>query len=274
FCDVRGFSRKVEAARDLHSLLQQVSHVLSVMTRSILKYEGVIADFQGDAALGFWGWPSENEEGASMACRAALLIHDTFANAQQDSKHPLHGFNVGIGLAHGDAIAGQIGAEEQIKVGVFGPVVNLASRLQDFTKLVGVPILMDGPMAEKLALSSLNPDDASLRHLGSFRPPGLDNAVDVHALLSSAMAAPLERELVSAHHRAVDAMRAGDWEAARGLLRGLAARDKPSEFLLGVLSKSGKNPPIDWDRVFQVDREGTVSCRTGKTTQIMRPGEE
>ena len=54
FCDIRGFSRKVGQARDeLTLLLGRVSEALSVMTRSILKFEGVIADFQGDAALGF-----------------------------------------------------------------------------------------------------------------------------------------------------------------------------------------------------------------------------
>ena len=37
-------------------LLDSVRAALSVMANGILEYEGAIADFQGDAALGFWGW--------------------------------------------------------------------------------------------------------------------------------------------------------------------------------------------------------------------------
>ena len=152
FCDVRGFSKKVEESSDnLHALLDRVREALSVMTRAILKYEGVIADFQGDAALAFWGWPTANDEAAMLACRTALAIHNAFAAAQHDPDHPLHGFRIGIGIGHGEAIAGRIGSDEQIKVGVFGPVVNLASRLQNLTKAMGVPIVVDGPTAAAIA---------------------------------------------------------------------------------------------------------------------------
>ena len=165
FCDVRGFSQKVEeSSDDLHALLARVREALSVMTRNILKYEGVIADFQGDAALGFWGWPSPSDEAALSACRTALAIHNTFAAAQHDPDHPLHGFRVGIGICHGEAIAGRIGSDEQIKVGVFGPVVNLASRLQDLTKAVGAPILIDGPTGAAVR-DCLTPREASLRRV-------------------------------------------------------------------------------------------------------------
>jgi adenylate cyclase len=42
-------------------LLDRVSEALGVMTAGIIRYDGVIADFQGDAALGFWGWPGDSE---------------------------------------------------------------------------------------------------------------------------------------------------------------------------------------------------------------------
>ncbi len=58
FCDVRGFSKMTERANDdLLPLLDRVIEALSAMTRQIVKYDGIISDFQGDAALGFWGWP-------------------------------------------------------------------------------------------------------------------------------------------------------------------------------------------------------------------------
>jgi len=39
-------------------------------------------------------------------------------------------FRIGIGIASGTAVAGKIGTIDQAKVSVFGPVVNLASRLE------------------------------------------------------------------------------------------------------------------------------------------------
>ncbi|MEM1304156.1 MAG: adenylate/guanylate cyclase domain-containing protein, partial [Planctomycetota bacterium] len=187
FCDVRGFSRRVESSQDnLRALLDQVSMALSVMSQAILKYEGVIADFQGDAALGFWGWPSASPDAALLACRAALLIHNTFHEANQSQASPapmqaLRGYRVGIGLGHGPAIAGRIGSREQIKVGVFGPVVNLTSRLEELTKFLGVPILLDGETARAIQ-GALGPEEGQLRRVPKLRPRGIDATVDVFAL--------------------------------------------------------------------------------------------
>ena len=58
FCDVRGFSRQAEQLQDqLPRLLESVRAALGVMVNCIIERDGTIADLQGDAALGFWGWP-------------------------------------------------------------------------------------------------------------------------------------------------------------------------------------------------------------------------
>ena len=150
FCDVRGFSRKSEKAEEnLHELLARVSEALGVMTCGIIKYDGVIADFQGDAALGFWGWPKAKENDPRLACCAALDIQAAFLHATTDEGNSLKGFKVGIGIASGRAIAGKIGTDEQIKVGAFGPVVNLGARLESMTKQLRTSILIDELTAER-----------------------------------------------------------------------------------------------------------------------------
>lgn len=268
FCDVRGFTRKVETSNDLHGLLGQVSQALSVMTRNILKYEGVIADFQGDAAMGFWGWPSAHEDAALLACRAALAIHNAFAAAEADPSSPLHGFRVGIGIGHGEAIAGQIGSMDQIKVGVFGPVVNLSSRLQDLTKQVGAPILMDGATAEA-ARDVLPPGEGCIRRVARLRPTGIESPVDVHALVAPCAAWPrLSPAQLSAHEAAVEALAKGDCPRAELLLKDLPTGDRPTDFLREVLASMADGPPAEWDGVLSVEREGAVRFRTGRTTQV------
>ena len=149
FCDVRGFSKKSEQLQgDLRALLQTVSEALGVMTAGIIERDGAIADFQGDAVLGFWGWPVQHEDGPLPACRAALAIHKAFQEAVNGINPLLLGFSVGIGISHGTALAGQIGTRRQAKVGVFGPVVNQGSRLEGLSKKFGVPICIDQQTAE------------------------------------------------------------------------------------------------------------------------------
>ena len=248
FCDVRGFSKKVEEAKDdLHRLLDRVSQALSVMTQSILKYEGVIADFQGDAALGFWGWPSKIDDAANSACKAALLIHRRFFEANQDPLDPLFGFRVGIGIGHGEAIAGRIGSQEQIKVGVFGPVVNLASRLQDLTKQVGAPILIDGPSAT--ALDGQLPEEADFcRRVARLRPRGISTPVDAYALIPKQFAGePLSAEQRRNYDRAVDAIVDGNWGEAQRLLEQVPLQDGPANFLRSKICRGGAQPPHNWD---------------------------
>ncbi len=253
FCDIRGFSRKVEQSRDdLPLLLERVSEALSVMTRSILKFEGVIADFQGDAALGFWGWPAELDDSAVHACRAALAIHEAFRKASEDPQHPLHGFQVGIGIGHGNAVAGRIGSQEQIKVGVFGPVVNLASRLQDLTKAMGVPILIDEQTAIT-ASQALATEEGYCRRVACLRPAGVEVPVNAFALIPSGDPdLSLTGEELRAHEAAVEAIVNNTWDVAKQLLAGLPLTDGPTNFLRNVLANLGSTP-ADWDGVINME---------------------
>ncbi len=144
FCDLRGFARHSErSADDLLGLLNRVSRALGVTTHAIREQGGVLGDFQGDAAMGFWGWPLPQPDAAVRACQAALAIRAEFEAAAQRSEDPLADFRMGIGIATGRAVAGKIGTVDQVKVTVFGPVVNLASRLEGMTKILQAPILLD-----------------------------------------------------------------------------------------------------------------------------------
>ncbi|MBI1311858.1 adenylate/guanylate cyclase domain-containing protein [bacterium] len=252
FCDVRGFSRKSEEARDnLRELLDRVSHALGVMTAGILKYDGVIADFQGDAALGFWGWPKEPDEGPIAACRAALHIQQQFQKATDNPSSPLYGFNVGIGVAHGRAIAGKIGTQEQIKVGAFGPVVNQGARLESMTKHVRAPILIDEVTAEHVR--NLPDDDLRCRKLGRIRPYGMNDEIAVFELLPpDEPSAKLTKNDIGKFEAAVDAVTDGRWQEALEMLNELPVDDRTKDFLMIFIAMNHYEPPKDWDGVIQM----------------------
>jgi adenylate cyclase len=248
FCDLRGFSRRSErAADDLLGLLNRVSQALGVMTHFILEQGGVVGDFHGDAAMGFWGWPIEQPDSVARACRAALSIRAAFAAAAQRDDHPLTDFRVGIGLATGPAVAGKIGTIDQVKVTVFGPVVNLASRLETMTKILRAPLLIDHTTAQRVR-ASVPRTAARVRRVATVRPYGMDTAVEVSELLPPVTEFPqLQEDHIRAYEQALDALQARDWETAFQWLHQVPADDRVKDFLTVFIAQHNRMPPAEWD---------------------------
>ena len=254
FCDLRGFARHSEQESDnLLGLLHRVSDALGVMTGEILQQGGVIGDFHGDAAMGFWGWPLEQPDSAQRACRAALAIQQNFAAAAQDDRqHALSGFRVGIGIASGRAVAGKIGTVDQVKVTVFGPVVNLASRLETLTKNLRTPVLIDEQTAQSIR-STAATGGIRLRRVARVCPAGLTTPLDVCELLPSGNEFPeLTDEHIACYETALNAFEEGEWTRAIELLHHLPATDQVKDFLTVYIAQHNRTPPAGWDRVIRL----------------------
>jgi adenylate cyclase len=253
FCDLRGFSRKVEtSAHDLLAVLNRVSQALGVMTRSIFEHDGVVADVQGDSAFGFWGWPVPEPDMVRRACLAALDIRGTFLGFSRQPGHPLAGFQAGIGIASGRAVAGQIGPADQSKVTVFGPVINLASRLEGLTKVVRVPVLIDEATAQ-VVRATIPADQARCRRLATVRPYGLETPLTVSELLPPAAQDPVLGDEHLVHYEAaLDAFLRGDWSVAYEKLHLVPPQDLGKDFLLGYIIQNNHIPPSNWDGVIAI----------------------
>ncbi len=250
FCDLRGFSRETERhAGDLLGLLNRVSQALGVMTHQILNQGGVVGDYQGDAAMGFWGWPLAQRDTVARTCSAALAIRREFEAAAQDPDSPLAGFHAGIGVATGRAVAGKIGTVDHVKVTVFGPVVNLASRLEGMTKILRVPILLDQATAQTVR-RQVPRGVARVRRLAVVRPYGLDAALEVSELLPPESQYPMltDRHLEYCE-AALDAFLAGRWSEAFELLHQTPAQDLATDFLTVYIAQHNRTPPPNWDGV-------------------------
>jgi len=257
FCDLRGFSKQVQAAGDdLLAILNRVSAALGVMTQNILRHRGAIADFLGDAALGFWGWPLKHEGKTEDACRAALGIRAAFEAINRDTGNPLSGFRVGIGIASGRAVAGGIGPQEQAKITVFGPVVNLASRLEGMTKLLRVPILLDEATAESVRAKT-SPTVARVRRLAKVKPFGMDKPLTVAELIPPAGPEQvLSDDDVTAYEKALDAFLAGEWNEAFKMLHRVPPDDRGKDLLTEFILKNNRTPPTGWYGVIPLGSKG------------------
>lgn len=256
FCDLRGFSRRSEAQADqLMELLRRVSEALGVMTRNILQEDGVIGDFHGDAAMGFWGWPLQQGDAPQRACRTALgILHDFLRHAEEGTSI-LGNFRCGIGIASGRAVAGRIGTSDQVKVTAFGPVVNLASRLEGMTKQFQAEILIDQATAEAIVARG-GADGARVRRLARVRPAGIETPLLVYQLLPPAGTplAPSDAAIAN-YEAALDEVLGGDWEKAFRLLHEVPAGDRVKDFLTVYIASHGRVPPPTWDGVIAMQNK-------------------
>lgn len=248
FCDLRGFSREAERnADDLLGLLNRVSKALGVTTHHILDQGGVLGDFHGDAAMGFWGWPLPQHDAVSRACGAALAIRQEFEAAARRPGHSLADFRMGIGMATGKAVAGRIGTIDQVKVTVFGPVVNLASRLEGMTKILRAPILLDDVTAGAVRLQ-VPPALARVRRVARVVPYGMTTPVEVSELLPPQSEFPdFSDEHLRAYEAALDAFHEGRWNDALELLHQVTPKDRVKDFLMVFIAQHNRTAPPGFD---------------------------
>ncbi|MFW6125061.1 MAG: adenylate/guanylate cyclase domain-containing protein [Pirellulales bacterium] len=247
FCDLRGFGRASEqSADDLLGLLERVSRALGVMTRHIREHGGVIGDFQGDAALGFWGWPIAQDDTVERTYRAALAIRGEFEAAP--------GFRAGIGVASGRAVAGKLGTADQVKVTVFGPVVNLAARLEGMTRELGASILLDEPTAEAVR-RRVSAVVARVRRLARVLPYGLQTPLTVSELLPPAADSALTDRHLADYEAALDRFVEGDWPAAFELLHRIPPADRAKDFLTAEIARHNRTAPAGFDGVIHLERK-------------------
>lgn len=247
FCDLRGFSKASEQmAGDLLELLSRVSNSLGIMTHSILEYGGVIGDFHGDAAMGFWGWPLDQNDRAIRAIDASMQIKSEFKKINLDANHPLRDFQTGIGIATGPAVAGKIGTSDQVKVTAFGPVVNLASRLEGMTKWFGGSILLD---AETVGQVVDQPHNFRFQRLGSFLPFGLRKPAEVYRVVPPDFEEP---EALEQYEDALRKFESGNWAEASKILEG-HGEEPCSRFLLDHIgSYAEAKPPMGFSGVIEL----------------------
>ncbi|MCI0360372.1 MAG: adenylate/guanylate cyclase domain-containing protein [Planctomycetaceae bacterium] len=252
FCDLRGFSRfTAQQAGDLLPAWERIKQALTLMTEAITSQAGCIGDFQGDAAMGFWGWPRRGggerlADDVRAACQAADTLRERFYQRSREKSGPLASFACGIGIAAGPVVAGMLGTHDQRKIGVFGPAVNLAARLESMTKQLGASILLDEQAME--ALEASGSELASrVRLLASIQPVGLDSPLPVYELMApSHTREALTPQLVRLYEVGRQAFESGNWPEAREALRRLAlSGDGPSSFLLGHM-EGLRSPPKDW----------------------------
>jgi class 3 adenylate cyclase len=129
FCDIRGFTHMTERLG-----ARQVVHILNryftAMTDVAIEYDGIVDKFSGDEIMIVFGAPIRHEDDPPRAVRMALAMQRRLDLLNEEFRaEGLEELEIGVGIATGLAIVGNIGSEKRLNYSVIGDVVNLASRL-------------------------------------------------------------------------------------------------------------------------------------------------
>jgi PAS domain S-box-containing protein len=138
FADIRNFTTLSESMSPqenfnfLNSYLKQVGPI-------IRKHQGFIDKYIGDAIMALF--PATADDGLKAAIEIQKQV-TCYNRDRENAGYP--SITIGIGLHTGSLMLGTIGEQQRMESTVISDTVNLASRLEDLTKVYGASILISG----------------------------------------------------------------------------------------------------------------------------------
>ncbi|HIJ80098.1 MAG TPA: adenylate/guanylate cyclase domain-containing protein [Desulfuromonadales bacterium] len=176
FSDIAGFTTLSEQRRP-EEISQLINIYMTAMTGIILKNNGTIDKFIGDAIMAFWGAPANDPEHALNACKAAVAMQERLQLLNVQLKEMgLPELEIRIGINSGSVIAGNMGSDDLFDYTVLGDAVNLASRLEGANKEFGTHTMISQWVLEKVS------GRVDVRPLGSIKVKGKSEKTDVFEL--------------------------------------------------------------------------------------------
>jgi adenylate cyclase len=149
FADIRNFTGLTEALPP-ETLISLLNRYFARVSSAIVAEGGLVNKFGGDSVLAVFGTPlNPAPDHACLAVQAGMSILrelEEFNREQADARLPE--VMIGVGIATGDVVAGNLGGAGKVEYTVIGDAVNVASRLQALTKELGEPMLVSASTAE------------------------------------------------------------------------------------------------------------------------------
>ena len=150
FADIRSFTTITES-RSPAEIIDILNDYYALMFEAITGHGGSVNQMIGDGLMAIFGAPIYYEDHCERAVRAALEMLELLAEFNQDQvardKPPIR---IGVGIATGKVVAGFTGTQHRATYTCIGDTVNLAARIEDHTKTVERPILVDQYTRERL----------------------------------------------------------------------------------------------------------------------------
>jgi len=126
FVDIIG-STQLVTGRPATEVVDLLNRFFAVIVDEIDRHHGFVNKFEGDAALAVFGAPNTLDHPEDEALAAGRAIARRIRDEAPECE-------AGIGVASGEAVAGNVGAKERFEYTVIGEPVNEAARLCELAK--------------------------------------------------------------------------------------------------------------------------------------------
>jgi adenylate cyclase len=177
FADIRR-STELSEQMDAVAFIRMLNHYLEEMIEIINAWQGNILEFVGDETVVVFGAPRVNEAAArdAVACAVAMQRRMGAVNEwNREQGYPQ--IAMGIGIHTGEAILGNIGSQTRTKYDMIGRNVNLASRIQGYTR--GGQILISTEALTAAGESVLENERGALW----VKPKGIQTEILLHDVI-------------------------------------------------------------------------------------------
>jgi adenylate cyclase len=205
--DMRNFTALGESYGEagVEDFTRVMNNYMTALSVPILKNDGTLIKFIGDASLHIHGAPIDDEDHAYHAVQTALemiqAVKDFNTELAALGKPPV---GMGAGVNTGEIVVGNIGAKTKFGYDVLGDPVSLAARLESQTKGYGVLMIISESTAQ------LVKDRFSLWELDNIAVKGKTEPVRIFAIEQST---ELHEEFLRKYY-------AGNWTQALKLIDG------------------------------------------------------
>jgi adenylate cyclase len=176
FADIRGFTTLTERSAP-EALIAMLNRYYRLASAVIVEHGGMINKYGGDSLLAVFGTPlNPADDHARRALAAALDLPAALERFNADQRRRAEPtIEIGIGVATGPILAGNVGSDDRLEYTVIGDAVNVASRLQAMTRELDATILVADGTARAIA------DGHALEQVGQLPIRGKHEPVVVYA---------------------------------------------------------------------------------------------
>lgn len=169
FADIRKFTSLSESMTPKENF-KFINSYLARISPIIQSYGGFIDKYIGDSIMALY--PKSPDDALRTAIEMMSHIHVYNGHRANSGYTPIR---IGVGIHTGNCIMGVIGDGERMQGTVISDAVNLASRIQDVTKLYGANIVISQETFVRLD----NPLDYNFRFLGKAKVKGKEQTVSL-----------------------------------------------------------------------------------------------
>lgn len=188
FADIRGFS-SISNLFDAETIHKKMDEIMKMFSKCISFYGGFVDKYMGDGIMALFGAKSASEHDTERAVLAALKmqqqlrLYNSLLSRQPGFESVELGVRVGINT--GMVSVGKVGEDREGDFTVYGPEVNLASRMES-----NAPVnrIMLPEKASQLVSRSIAFEPAGLKLVKGFAEP-----IECYLVLGPKLEASLHR---------------------------------------------------------------------------------